>query len=100
MIGRFPIQTGESTPMQRDLCNPTAPVGRRLFPFSYFIISFLIGSLALAGCGGGGGSNNNPPVPTTGTASGKLTIPPDNTVEAEPNDEPAQAQAVSNTLTV
>ena len=87
--------------MQRDLCNPMAPVGRRLFFPSYFIISFLIGSLALAGCGGGGGgSNNNPPVPTTGTASGKLTIPPDNTVEAEPNDEPAQAQAVSNTLTV
>ncbi|WDT76892.1 MAG: S8 family serine peptidase [Candidatus Manganitrophus sp.] len=68
---------------------------------SSFIVSLLIGSLALAGCdGGGGGSNNNPPIPTTGTASGKLTIPPDNTVEAEPNDAPAQAQAVSNTLTV
>ncbi|MCG3114987.1 MAG: S8 family serine peptidase [Candidatus Manganitrophus sp. SA1] len=87
--------------MQRDLCNLHTPAGRRLFFPSYFIISLLIGSLALAGCnGGGGGSNNNPPVPTTGTASGKLTIPPDNTVEAEPNDEPAQAQAVSNTLTV
>ncbi|WP_168060895.1 S8 family serine peptidase [Candidatus Manganitrophus noduliformans] len=87
--------------MQRDLCNLHTPAGRRLFPFSYFIVSFLIGLLVLSGCnGGGGGSNNNPPVPTTGTASGKLTVPPDNTVEVEPNDEPAQAQAVSNTITV
>lgn len=87
--------------MPRDLCNLHTPIRRRLFPFSYFIISFLIGSLVLTGCnGGGGGSNNNPPVPTTGTASGKLTVPPDNTVEAEPNDDVDQAQAASNTLTV
>lgn len=89
--------------MQKDLCNLHMPVGRRLFPFSYFIVIFLIGSLVLAGCnggGGGGGSNNNPPVPTTGTASGKLTVPPDNTVEVEPNDDVDQAQAASNTLTV
>jgi serine protease len=73
--------------------------GRRLFSLS-FIISFLIGLLILPGCkSGGGGSNNNPPVPT-GSASGKLTVPPDNMVEVEPNDAPEQAQAVSIALTV
>lgn len=83
--------------MQRDLCNLHMPAGRRLFSFSYFIISLLIGLLVLAGCDGGGG--NNRPVPT-GTASGKLTVPPNNTVEVEPNDAPDQAQAVSTSLTV
>ncbi|MDC4227767.1 MAG: S8 family serine peptidase [Candidatus Manganitrophus sp.] len=84
--------------MQRDLCNPTALAGRHLFPFSYFIISLLIGSLVLAGCDGNGGSDNDPA--PTGTASGKLTVPPDNTLEVEPNDTLLQAQPVSSTMNV
>lgn len=85
------------------MLKPSIPLSARrrpLFSPSYFMISLLIGFLFLPGCkNGGGGSHNNPPAPT-GTASGKLTVPPNNTVEVEPNDEPAQAQAVSNTLTV
>lgn len=77
---------------------PKTPGGRPLFSPSFFI-SLLIGLLILSSCKSGGGGSNNPPVPT-GTASGKLIVPPDQTVEVEPNDEPAQAQAVSNTLTV
>lgn len=84
--------------MMRLLIPPKTPAGRPLFPFSYFIVSLLIGSLALAGCDGNGGSDNNPA--PTGTASGKLTVPPDNTVEVEPNDDIPQAQAASNSLTV
>lgn len=83
--------------MQKDLRNLQTPAGRRLFFPSYFIVSLLIGSLVLASCDGGGG--NNRPVPT-GTASGKLTVPPNNTVEVEPNDDIDQAQAASNSLTV
>lgn len=72
------------------------PNARRLFSLSYFMMSLLIGLLLLPACNGDGGGNP----PRTGTASGKLTVPPNNTVEVEPNDSPAQAQAVSNSLTV
>jgi len=74
------------------------PGGRHLFSPAFFILSLLIGLLALAGCDGNGGSDNDPA--PTGTASGKLTVPPDNTVEVEPNDALAQAQPVSGTMNV
>ncbi len=74
------------------------PAGRRLVSPSFFISSLLIGLLALSGCDGNGGSGNGPA--PTGTASGKLTVPPDNTVEVEPNDDIPQAQPVSNTMSL
>ena len=92
--------------MQVTFCRFTkAPGDRPLDRPFYFIISFLTGFLLLAGCGGGGGGSHGggpgpAPAPTTGTASGKLTVPPDNAVEVEPNDTPGQAQAISIPLTV
>lgn len=74
-----------------------------LSDFTYLMLSTLLGILLLTGCGGGGGGGDStpaPPAPTTGTASGKLIVPPDNTVEVEPNDAVTQAQAVSGSLTV
>ncbi|HZR47134.1 MAG TPA: PPC domain-containing protein, partial [Candidatus Manganitrophaceae bacterium] len=67
-------------------------LGRGSLPVFLLFSCFLL----LIGCSGGGNSAS----PRVGTASGKLIVPPDNTVEAEPNDTPAQAQAVSGTLTI
>jgi hypothetical protein len=73
------------------------PRRRLLSPF-HFMMIVIVGWSVLSGCDDGGGDNNRPT--PTGTASGKLTVPPDNTVEVEPNDAPAQAQAASDSLTI
>lgn len=53
----------------------------------------------LAGCNSGGGSDPIP-VSSKGTASGKLIVPPDHTVEVEPNDTAAQAQAILDAASI
>ena len=55
----------------------------------------LLVAVFLVGCGGGGGSTSTPPpVATTGTASGKIAIPPSDRTETEPNNSLGQAQSV------
>ncbi|MBI3805381.1 MAG: S8 family serine peptidase [Nitrospirae bacterium] len=68
---------------------------------SWFIPLF-IGSLLLTACGGGGGGgkSSGAPAAAMGTASGKLSIPPNNTVEVEPNDSIAQPQPISSPIAV
>lgn len=63
--------------------------------FARFFVLFA--AFLLAGCNTDGG--NPPPVPA-GAASGKVIVPPDHTLEAEPNDSAAQAQAVTSDLSV
>lgn len=56
----------------------------------------LLGMLLLAGCDGGGGGGGGTPLPTTGTVSGTLIVPPNHSLEVEPNETVPEAQPVTN----
>lgn len=55
-------------------------------------------TLLFVGCGGGGGDgdSNSTPSPTTGIISGTLIVPPNHSLEVEPNETVQQAQPVSD----
>lgn len=57
--------------------------------------SLLLGMLLLSSCDGGGGGGGGTPAQTTGTVSGNLIIPPNHSLEIEPNDTLPEAQPVS-----
>ena len=69
------------------------------------VISLLLSLIYVTGCGGGGGgdgdnTDDEAAETTSGVVSGSLIVPPTQTVEIEPNESPAQAQAIASTGTV
>ena len=50
---------------------------------------------AVSGC-----SEDSPPQTTEGTISGRLIVPPNHVLEAEPNDSPEQAQGIEQSSRV
>jgi serine protease len=92
------IRIGEEslTMQNRPSKHPKIPLALQRFHLLHLATAFLVLFLALPGCGGSGSSTP----PPTGTVSGKLIVPPDNTTEVEPNDSPTQAQVVSSFLNV
>ena len=60
------------------------------------LIALIILALLHSACGSGGGDpSSGVPILPGGSVSGQLNVPPNNHLEAEPNDAVAQAQAVT-----